>query len=55
MQDPVDTYMSVRPMTVSADVRLVEAEDLMHNQKIRCLVVVDEAANPVGLVELFDV
>jgi arabinose-5-phosphate isomerase len=55
MQDPVDTYMSVRPMTVSADMRLVEAEDLMHNQKIRCLVVVDAAAKPVGLVELFDV
>jgi arabinose-5-phosphate isomerase len=55
MQDPVDTYMSVQPMTVSAEVRLVEAEDLMHNQKIRCLVVVDAAAKPVGLVELFDV
>ncbi len=55
MEHAVDTYMSVQPLTVNADVRLVDAEDLMRNQKIRCLVVVDAAAKPVGLVELFDV
>ncbi len=54
MQDPVDTYMSVQPLTVSSDIRLVEAEELMRNNKIRCLVVVDGAAKPVGIVELFD-
>jgi arabinose-5-phosphate isomerase len=55
MQDTVDTYMSIKPLTVSADMRLVEAEDLMRNQKIRCLIVVDAAVKPLGLVELFDV
>jgi arabinose-5-phosphate isomerase len=55
MQDSVDTYMSIKPLTVSADMRLAEAEDLMRNQKIRCLIVVDAAVKPLGLVELFDV
>lgn len=55
MQDTIDSHMSVQPLTVSPDMRLVEAEDLMRNQKIRCLVIVDDTAKPVGLVQLFDV
>lgn len=54
MSGAVDLYMSANPLTVSPDVRLAEAEELMRSRKVRCLVVMDEAAKPVGLVELFD-
>lgn len=54
MRETVDRYMSINPLTISPDVRLAEAEELMRSHKVRCLVVVDDAAKPVGLVELFD-
>jgi arabinose-5-phosphate isomerase len=54
MRETVDRYMSIKPLTISPDVRLAEAEELMRSNKVRCLVVVDDAAKPVGLVELFD-
>lgn len=55
MTDPVDDYMTVNPVTVDAEVKLVDAENLMRARKVRCLVVTAvEQADPVGLVELFD-
>lgn len=55
MQEMVDDYMSLQPLTVDSDIRLTEAEDLMRSRKIRCLVVVDNSTKPIGLLEMFDV
>jgi arabinose-5-phosphate isomerase len=55
MQKVVDDYMSTQPLTVHAEIRLVAAEELMRSRKIRCLIVVDVKAKPIGLIELFDV
>lgn len=55
MQEMVDDYMSLQPLTVDPDIRLTEAEDLMRSRKIRCLVVVDKSKKPIGLLEMFDV
>lgn len=54
MEDVVDHHMTVHPLTVDADVRLADAEELMRQRKVRCLVVTDSSPIPVGLVELFD-
>lgn len=54
MEDMVDHHMTVHPLTVDADVRLADAEELMRQRKVRCLVVTDNSPVPVGLVELFD-
>ena len=55
MQKVVDDYMSTQPLTVHAEIRLMAAEELMRSRKIRCLIVVDVKAKPIGLIELFDV
>ena len=55
LDDFVDHHMSVSPLTVAGTIRLVQAEELMRNHKVRFLVVTDEAARPIGLLELFDV
>ena len=53
--DGIDSHITERPLTVNADVRLVEAEELMRKSKVRCLVVTDgKPTAPIGLVELFD-
>jgi arabinose-5-phosphate isomerase len=55
MSDCIDSHITERPLTVNADVRLVEAEELMRKSKVRCLVVTDgKPTAPIGLVELFD-
>lgn len=55
MKDSVDTYMTVNPLTVDAELKLMEAENLMRARKVRCLVVITaERPRPVGLIELFD-
>ncbi len=55
MSDCIDSHITERPLTVNADVKLVEAEELMRKNKVRCLVVTDgEPTAPIGLVELFD-
>lgn len=55
MNDCVDKHMTLRPLVIGADVKLVEAEELMRSNKVRCLVVTDaKSLAPVGLVELFD-
>jgi arabinose-5-phosphate isomerase len=55
MNDCVDKHMTLKPLVVGADVKLVEAEELMQRNKVRCLVVTDaNSSAPIGLVELFD-
>jgi predicted transcriptional regulator len=55
MSECVDAYITECPLTVNADVRLVDAEELMKTNKVRCLVVTDaDASTPIGTVEFFD-
>ncbi len=55
MNDPVDAFMSTNPLTVESNVMLIEAEELMHQRKIRCLIVLEpEQQFPIGVIELFD-
>lgn len=55
MSDCVDLHMTLQPLVVDEDVRLVEAEELMRKHKVRCLVVTgSKSVIPTGLVELFD-
>lgn len=55
LDDLVDHHMSLSPLTVTPEVRLAEAEELMRNHKVRILVVTNQEAQPIGLMELFDV
>jgi arabinose-5-phosphate isomerase len=55
MNDKVDMHMSPHPLCVGDDIRLAEAEEMMRERKVRCLIVVDSEQKPVGLVELFDI
>jgi arabinose-5-phosphate isomerase len=55
MSDCVDLHMTPQPLVISAEVRLVEAEELMRTHKVRCLIVIeDQSSLPIGLVELFE-
>lgn len=55
MSDPVDAFMSTCPLTVDSRIMLIEAEELMHQRKVRCLVVTEAGkSQPVGIVEIFD-
>ena len=55
MNDCVDNHMTLHPLSVDADVKLVEAENIMRTNRVRCLVVTSgRSETPVGLVELFD-
>lgn len=55
MNDAVDAFMSPNPLTVDSSAMLVEAEELMLQHKVRCLVVIDSGQlQPVGIVEIFD-
>lgn len=55
MTNSVDAYMSKNPLTVDAKMKLIDAENLMRERKVRCLVVTDaKLPGPVGLVEFFD-
>ena len=56
MSDSVDVFMSANPLTVESNVKLIEAERLMHQRKVRCLIVISELGQnlPVGVLELFD-
>ena len=55
LDDLVDHHMSLSPLTVTGEVRLAEAEELMRIHKVRILIVTNQEAIPIGLVELFDV
>jgi arabinose-5-phosphate isomerase len=55
MNDAVKNYMTRNPITISADAMLIEAEETMHQKKIRCLIVTEEKGRlPIGIVEIFD-
>ena len=55
MNDSVDAFMSTNPLTVESNVMLIEAEELMRQRKVRCLVVIESGQqHPVGVLELFD-
>jgi len=55
MNDCVDEYMTLNPLTIDVDMKLIEAEDVMRGNRVRCLVVTDsQSKHPVGLVELLD-
>ena len=50
---PVSEIMSPHPVTVASSALFSDAEKLMRRRKIKALVVVDEAAKVVGIVEIF--
>lgn len=55
LNDPVSKYMTLQPKTINADATLAVAEDYMYENKIRCLVVLDDSEKtPVGITEIFD-
>lgn len=55
MEDAVDALMSRNPLTVDPEAMLVEAEELMHQHKVRCLIVTNSGqSKPVGVIEIFD-
>lgn len=55
MNDCVDNHMTLHPLSIDANVKMVEAENIMRNNRVRCLVVTEgQSEIPVGLVELFD-
>lgn len=55
MNNPVDAFMTTNPLTVDPKVMLMEAEELMRQHKVRCLIVTEPGEqSPVGVLELFD-
>lgn len=46
--------MTANPVTVSPDMMLAEAETLMNQKRISCLIVADPATQPLGLIRIFD-
>lgn len=50
---PAKKLMSPAPLTISPEARLAEAETRMRENKIQCLVVVDEAGRVAGVVQIF--
>lgn len=55
MSKPVDAFMTTNPLTVDPKVMLMEAEELMRQRKVRCLIVTEPGErSPVGVLELFD-
>jgi arabinose-5-phosphate isomerase len=55
MSDAVDQHMTHGPITIDADSMLVEAEEIMLEKKIRCLIVTaNREDRPIGIVEIFD-
>ncbi len=53
LADSVSSYMSSRPITISSDTQLFEAEQLMLEKKIKLLIVVD-SGQLKGVVEIYD-
>ncbi len=51
----VSEIMTKNPVTIDQDTRLSDAHELMQAEKITALVVVDEAGNLAGVVQVFDV
>lgn len=54
LTDRVETVMTSAPITISADAMLIEAEEIMLQRKIRCLIVLNEREmRPFGILEIF--
>ncbi|MDZ7745195.1 MAG: CBS domain-containing protein [Halobacteriales archaeon] len=53
-QTPVSSYMSDRPVTISAQASVAEAADLMVESSVHHLPVVDEDAGLIGIVTTTD-
>lgn len=49
-----DQIMTIQPKTVRQDIRLGEAAEMMHTEKVSFLVAVDEKERPVGILSLHD-
>ena len=47
--------MSRNPKTISPDVRITAAEEMMRVNKIHSIIVVDDAGAVAGVVEFFNV
>jgi arabinose-5-phosphate isomerase len=50
----IGQIMTRTPVTIRADAKWAQAEDLMRQKKIKLLVAVDEWTRPVGILEIFD-
>jgi arabinose-5-phosphate isomerase len=46
--------MTAHPITVSPEMMLADAEALMNQKRISCLIVADPATQPLGLIRIFD-
>lgn len=54
LEGHVERYMTSSPKVIGADEMWFDAEQLMHQRKIKCLVVLDDQRKPVGIVDIFD-
>jgi arabinose-5-phosphate isomerase len=55
MDRPIEEVMTRAPITVAVGTRLLDALEVLRERRISELPVVDEAGNPVGLVDITDV
>src|SRR5690606_10025197 len=53
MNRPIGAIMTRTPVTINENAKLVEAEQLMQERKIKALVVVDNAGAVTGILEIF--
>lgn len=54
LSQPVSDFMTTAPITIPADARLSEAEELMRDRNVRALVVVDSDGQVTGVLDIFD-
>ena len=57
MTKPTSTIMTTDPITIKGDMKVSDAETLMHDKKIRVLVVTSDRADDssvIGVLEIFD-
>lgn len=57
MKKPTSSIMTINPITIKGDMKLADAEKLMHENKIRVLVVSSDRTNDssvIGILEIFD-
>lgn len=54
LDDLVDKHMTRNPITILQNSMLFDAEQLMHERRIKSLVVVDKQEVVVGIVDIFD-
>ena len=53
--EPIESRMTVDPLTTEADTLLTEAMALMSHRKISELPVIDAANQPIGMLDITDV